>query len=102
MIKRITKYKKLPLVVGKSYPVQGQPGQTFLLKEIVMHKVKVKDVWVEKEYSYRGIYEKCSHLGICDLRIGGLVQELVEDGTMDICDKCKSPLHEGDINHTTT
>lgn len=82
MKKTIKIYKDLPLEVNKTYKTKFQTGESFLIKEIPN----------PLRYNVYGIYEQQPHLGIVTIAIDRLIPERIEDGTMDICDKCNELL----------
>ena len=84
-VKQIIKYKDLPFEVGKTYTTKFATGDRFLL-------TKINITATGRIYNFEGIYEKCPHLGECSLGADRLIPERIEDGTIDVCDECGTPI----------
>ena len=85
-IKKIIKYKELPFEIGKTYTTKFATGERFLL-------TKIKTNATGRIFGFDGIYEKCPHLGECPLGPDRLIPDRVEDGFIDVCDCCNTPIN---------
>lgn len=84
-VKKIIKYKELPFEIGKTYTTKFQTGEKFLLTNI---KYNTKG----DRIGFDGIYEKCSHIGECGLGPDRLIPDKIEDGFIEVCDFCNTPI----------
>lgn len=88
-IRKIKKFKALPLEEGKTYRTKMATGEHFTISRIVADKFG-------NIVRLLGVYEKSPHLGDCPLSPERLIPEMVEDGEVEVCDnpKCGHPIHE--------
>ena len=86
-IKRIPKYKDLPFEIGKTYVTKFQTGEKFTLTNI---KYNSKGIRI----GFDGIYENCPHLGVCPIGPDRLIPERIDDGFMEVCSECGTPLND--------
>ena len=94
MLKKIKTYKELPFEEGKTYTTRFATAETFLLKEIVWKEFKEGNIMIKKMILFRGIYQKCPDLGLCPLNIDRLIPDRIEDGEMEVCEKCGEPINK--------
>ena len=84
-VKVIPKFRELPFEIGKTYTTKFQTGEKFLLTKI-RYNTKGDRI------GFDGIYESCSYMGECPLGPDRLIPDKIEDGTIEVCDCCNTPL----------
>lgn len=84
MKKTIKKYLDLPFEEGKTYSTKMGTGEKFTIHKIIM----VRDQIIRLD----GVYENSPHLKNCPLPPDRLIPDRVEDGTVEVCDKCGSKI----------
>lgn len=84
-IKKLIKHKELPFEIGKTYTTRFATGDKFLLTKI---KYNTKG----DRIGFEGVYEKYPHLGECPIGPDRLIPDTIEDGFIEVCDQCGTPI----------
>ena len=84
MIKKIRRYRDLPLEVGKEYLTKMQSKETFIIERIDYEM----DSGEKIEVLAWGIYTRTPHIGVCPLSPDRIVHDKIEAGEVDACPHC--------------